>query len=72
MPVSVSVSGNAGVSGGMPTAGVALSFTPSISDKQWQLYNFVSYNLVNKYTEVVMKKKILKSVLLAAVFILSS
>lgn len=44
MSVSVSVSGNAGKSGGQPSAGVSLSFTPTISDKQWQLYNFVSYN----------------------------
>lgn len=44
MSVSVSVSGTAGVTGGSPSAGVALSFTPTIKDKQWQLYNFVSYN----------------------------
>lgn len=44
MSVSVTVGGNAGTSGGKPSAGVTLSFTPTISGKQWQLYNFVSYN----------------------------
>ena len=44
LSVAVSVSGTAGVTGGAPSAGVALSFTPTIKDKQWQLYNFVSYN----------------------------
>lgn len=44
MSVSVSVGGTAGVSGGKPTAGVSLSFTPTFSEKQWQLYNYVTYN----------------------------
>lgn len=44
MSVSVSVSGNAGVTGGKPSAGVSLGLSPSIVDKQWQVYNFVTYN----------------------------
>lgn len=44
MSISVSASGNAGTSGGKPSAGVTLSFTPTTVDKHWQLYNFVSYN----------------------------
>ncbi len=44
MDVTVSVSGSAGVSGGKPSAGVSLSFTPSIKDKQWQLYNYIAFN----------------------------
>lgn len=44
MSVSVSVSGSAGTTGGKPSAGVSLSFSPTISDKQWQLYNPVSFN----------------------------
>lgn len=44
MSVSVSASGNAGVSGGKPSAGVSLSFTPTVADKQWQLYNYISFN----------------------------
>ena len=42
--VSVSVGGEVGISGGEPSAGVSLTLTPSISDKQWQLYNYISFN----------------------------
>lgn len=44
MSISVSVSGTAGITGGLPSAGVELSFTPTFKDKQWKLYNYVSYN----------------------------
>lgn len=44
MSVAVSVSGNVGVTGGKPSAGVSLSFTPTIADKQWQVYNPVSFD----------------------------
>lgn len=44
MSVAVSVGGSAGVSGGKPSAGVSLSFAPTISDKQWQLYNSISFD----------------------------
>lgn len=44
MSVTVTANGSAGVSGGKPSAGVALSFSPSISEKQWQLYNSVSFD----------------------------
>lgn len=33
MSVSLSVSGSAGTTGGKPSAGVSLSFSPTISDK---------------------------------------
>ncbi len=42
--LSVTVSGNAGTSGGKPTAGVELSITPSREDKQWKAYNPVSFD----------------------------
>ncbi len=44
MSVSVSVGGEVGMSGKEPSAGVSLSITPSITDKQWQLYNYVSFD----------------------------
>lgn len=44
MSVSVSVGGNAGLSGDEPSAGVSLNLTPSLSEKFWRLSNFVSFN----------------------------
>ncbi len=44
MKVSVSVSGNCGISGGEPSAGIELSITPSIQEKSWKCYDYVSYN----------------------------
>lgn len=44
LSISVTVSGSAGKSGGNPSASVGLSITPSVTEKNWQLYNFVSFN----------------------------
>lgn len=44
MSLSVTASGTAGLSGGKPSASITLSLTPSIAEKQWNVYNFVSFN----------------------------
>lgn len=44
MGVKISASGTAGVSGGEPTAGITLNITPTLSEKRWQLYSYVTYN----------------------------
>ena len=44
MSIGVSQSRTAGFSGESPYGEVTLNITPSVQDKQWQLYNCVSYN----------------------------
>ena len=44
MTISVAVNGTAGKSGGEPAASVGLTITPSVVEKQWKLYNYVSYD----------------------------
>lgn len=44
MTISVTASGSVGVEGDTPSAGVSLSYTPGIQNKQWRVYNFVTFN----------------------------
>lgn len=44
MACSMSVSGSAGQSGGKPSYGISITAQPSIKDKSWPLYNFVSFD----------------------------
>lgn len=42
--ISVTASGQAGMSGKNPTASVGLSLTPSVKDVSWQVYNYVYFD----------------------------
>lgn len=44
MHISVDANGSVGVTGGKPSLGVSLGITSTIQEKQWQLYNSVTYN----------------------------
>lgn len=44
LSIRASATATPGVSGGNPAVNVGLSISPTIKEKQWQLYNYVSYN----------------------------